>query len=165
MEPSTSPELINNIATTVILNFNFQVLVNILLYSAAATTGVVTASKLLTLVFEEFIRGFRHKWTTRYNDRRELAREITKILTEGSTTGWNIPPRDIEHIYFIANLIEATDVKANELFNTVVSSWSLNALTQEKQNPSKENIEFCQNLQSRAQTATKELKQIISKWN
>lgn len=155
----------NNLATTVILNFNFQVLVNLFFYSAAVTAGVLTASKIITLLLEEVVKGFRYKWTERYKDKKKLATTVIKICTEGSTTGWNIKPRDIEHVYFVARLLEGVDKKASKLFDQCISSWSLNAIKQETQPASEENLKYCIKLQRGAEDACKELLKIVHKWH
>ncbi len=164
MEATSSPAIINNVATNVILNFNFQVFINLLVYSAAATTGVITASKILTFLFEEAIKWFRFKQEAKYKDKKELAIVIVKIITEGSTTGWNVRPRDIEHVYFIARLLEGVDKNASKLFDQCVSSWQLSALMQESQPNTPENIKFCQDLQKRAQEGCDGVLKIVQKW-
>src|SRR5579859_8162388 len=157
--------LINNLTTNVILNFNFQVLLNIFFYSAAETTGILINSKMITLIFEEVVKGFSYKWTIRYKDKKDLGMEVIKIVTEGSTTGWNIKPRNMEHVYFIANRLEMIDSEVANNFNICISSWVLNATRQEVQEASIENISFCKELQEKAQNACKEVKKVVSKWN
>lgn len=154
----------NNFITTAILNFNFQFLINLFIYSAAATTGVLTTSKILSLLFEEVAKGLRYKWTSRYKDKKELATAVIRICTEGSTTGWNIKPRDIEYVYFIARLLEGVDKKAAKLFDQCISNWGLNAIRQESLPATKENMKFCIKLQKGAQDACGELLKVVYKW-
>jgi len=61
MESTASSSFINYFATTVILNFNFRVSINLLFYSAAVTAGVLTASKVVTFLLEELVKNFHYK--------------------------------------------------------------------------------------------------------
>jgi len=72
MEVTASSAFVDSLATTVILNFNFQVLVNLFFYSAAATTGVLTTSKIIAFLFQEAVKGLSYKWIARCEDRKEL---------------------------------------------------------------------------------------------
>lgn len=164
MEPTTTPTLVNNLITTTIINFNFQVFINLLFYSVAATTGVLATSKLITLGFEELIKVIHYRWEAKYKDKKELAIAVIKILTEGSTAGWNVKPRDMEHIYFIARLLEATDKNASKLFDQCISSWQLSAIMQDSQPGTPENIKFCTDLQKSAQEGCEGALKIIYKW-
>lgn len=164
MEATASPTLVNNFISTAILNFNFQVFFNLLFYSAAATTGVIATSKLITLAFEELFKTLRYKWEAKYKDKKELAIAVIKILTEGSTTGWNIKPRDIEHIYFIARLLEGIEKGASKLFDQCISSWQLCAIMQDTRPATPENIKFCTDLQKRAQEGCEGASKIVQKW-
>lgn len=164
MEATTSPTLINNLITTVILNFNFQVFFNLLFYSIAGTTGVLATSKLITFGFEELIKAIRYKWETKYKDRKELVIAVIKIITEGSTTGWNVKPRDIEHVHFIARLLEGIDKNASRFFDQCLSSWQLCAIMQDAQPATPENIKFCTDLQKTAQEGCDGVLKIVQKW-
>lgn len=164
MEATASPTIINDIATTIVLNFNLQVFLNLLLYSAGATTGVLVASKVITLAFEELVKALRLKWEAKYQDKKGLVIAVIKIITEGSTTGWNVRPRDMEHIYFIARLLEGVDKNASKLFDQCISSWQLCAITQNTQPATSENIKFCQDLQKRAQEGCDGVLKIVQKW-
>lgn len=164
MEATISATQINNLVSMVILNFNFQILINLFFYSAAATTGVLITSKIITLAFEELIRAIRYKWEARYRDKRELAIMIMKILTEGSTTGWNIKPRDIEHIHFVARRLEGVDKNASKLFDQCISSWQLSAIMQNTRPATVENIKFCAGLQNSAQEGCDGALDIVQKW-
>lgn len=164
MEASASPTLINNLATTVILNFNFQVFINLLVYSAAATTGVLVTSKLITLGFEGLVKALRFRWESKYKDKKELAIAVIKIITEGSTTGWNVKPRNMEHIYFIARLLEGVDKNASKFFDACISCWNISGHMQNTQPANPEDIKFCQNLQKRAQEGCDGVLKIVQKW-
>ena len=164
MEVTASSAFVDSLATTVILNFNFQVLVNLFFYSAAATTGVLTTSKIIAFLFQEAVKGLSYKWIARCEDRKELATAVIQICTEGSTTGWNIKPRDIEYTYFIARRLEGVDKKTTKLFDQCISSWSLNAIMQETKPVAMEDKKFCMELQKRAQDACEELTKIVNKW-
>lgn len=165
MEASSSSGLINSFAIqNIALNLNIQVLINIFFYAAAATSGVLLANKIITLLFEELLKILHYKWLTKYKDKKEVAIAVIKICTEGSTTGWNVKPREYEHIYFIARLLEGVDKKAGELFDRCISSWSLNAIMQDSQPGTAENIKFCTERQNEAQTASGELLGIVQKW-
>lgn len=76
MESPASSALVNNFITTVVLNINFQVLFNLFLYSASVTAGVLTASKIATLLLEKFVSFVHYKWADRYQRRMEEIREL-----------------------------------------------------------------------------------------
>lgn len=165
MESTASSIAINNPQiSSVILNFDIRVFINLVLYSMAATAGIVSTYKLLEMAFDQLLKMFHFRWVTKFKDRRELAVEVIKLCTEGSTHGWNVKPRDIEHVYFISRLVEREDKKALAFFNELVSSWSLNSLLQNTTPATKENIEFCQKLQNLAKDATDNLSKIVNKW-
>lgn len=167
MEATASPTLINNLAATVILNFNFKVFINLLFYSAAATTGVLATNKIITLAFEELIKALRYRWEAKYKDKKELAIAVIRILTEGSTAGWCVKPRDMEHVYFIARLLEGVDKKASTLFDQCIGSWQLSAQMQDelfKMPLTKENMKYFNELQKRAQEGCEGVLKIVQKW-
>lgn len=147
-----------------ILNFKVAVFFNLLLYSAAATFGVMIAQKIITLGFEELLKIIHYRWISKYKDKKELAIAVIKILTEGSTTGWNVRPRDMEHIYFIARLLEGMDKNASKLFDQCVSSWQLCAIQQDFKPATSANIKLCIELQKKAQEACDELSKLVNKW-
>lgn len=151
---------INNL----IINFNFHVAVNLFIYTFSITAAATSASKLIILLVQKLLDIIHQRLLIRLQDKRNLALEVIKICTEGSTTGWNIKSRDIEHVYYIARLLEGIDKKASELFNSCVSSWLLNAIRQEHAEATRENIEFSIELQKKAQDACEKLIKIVSKW-
>lgn len=165
MEATVSSILTNSLFTTIILSFNFQIFFNLLFYSAAATTGVIATSKLITLGFEELLKAIRYKWEAKYKDKKELAIAVIKIITEGSTTGWNVKPRDTEHIHFIARLLEGIDKNASQLFDQCISNWQLCAFMQDTQQATPENIKFCTELQKKAQEGCDGALKIVHKWS
>lgn len=96
METSNSFVLLNNFITTNILNINFQILLNLFLYSAAVTTGVLTISKIATIFLEKLASFIRYKWADRYQRRMDEIRElnikmhdrlveIAYVINEGET--------------------------------------------------------------------------------
>jgi hypothetical protein len=160
MEATTSATIINNI----LVNFNIHVVINLVIYAFFVTAAVTLSSKLIILSVQKIIDIMYRKWLTRFHEKRNLALEIIKICTEGSTTGWNIKPRNMEHIYYIARLLTARDKNAGKFFDDCISGWSLNAIKQERSSATKENIEFCIELQKRAQNACEKTVDIVNKW-
>lgn len=160
IETTSTATIINNI----ILNFNLQVVINLFVYTFFAAAGGTAASKLVILLVNEFVKVIHERWLMRFKDKRNLAIEVIKICTEGSTLGWNVRPRDIEHIYYIARLLGGFDKKTSKLFDRCIGNWSLNAIKQEKQATTPENIKFGLELQKGAQSACEEIIKIISKW-
>jgi hypothetical protein len=164
MDSTTSATTINKFLISVILNFNLRIFINLALYSIAATTGAITAYKFMEMAFDQLLKILHFRWITKFKGRRELATEIIKLCTEGSTHGWNIKPRDIEYVYFISRLIERENKTALAFFNELVSSWNLNALLQKTSPATNENVKFCQKLQNLAKAATDNLLKIVNKW-
>lgn len=163
MDNASQSALINNFGV-MIFDFKVSVFFNLFLYFAAATSGVMVTQKIITLAFEELLKIAHYRWVTKYKDKKELAVEVIKILTEGSTTGWNVKPRGYEHIYFIARLLDGADKIAGKHFDQVISNWSLCAIQQNYQPASTANIKLCVELQSKAQQACDELLKIVNKW-
>ncbi|HCQ31014.1 TPA: hypothetical protein DIU27_01335 [Candidatus Collierbacteria bacterium] len=164
MESSVSASIVNNSLVSIIIDFNFRVFLNLALYSVAATAGVVTAYKLVELVFNHLLNTLHFKWVTKFKDRRSLAIEVIKICTEGSTHGWSVTPRNIEYVYFISRLIERQNRDALAFYNELISSWNLNSLLQNTTPATQENVKFCQKLQSIAKDATDNLLKVVNKW-
>ena len=160
MDATSSATVINNI----ILNLNFQVVLNLTIYAFFITVAVTSASKLIILLVQKICDIIYQRWLIRFQDKRNLALEVIKICTEGSTTGWNTKPRDMEHIYYIATLLEGQDEKASKLFDSCISNWALNVTRQEHVEATKKNIQFSKELRKEAQDARKELVKIMSKW-
>lgn len=164
MGATASPTIINDIATTVILNFNFQVFINLLFYSAAATTGVLATSKIITIAFEELIKALCYRWETKYNDRKALASAVTKIINEGSTSSWRNKPRDMEHVNFIARLLDGVDKKASSHFDKYITCWQMYAIEIGKTHTATEDIKFRLDLQKEAQESSTNTQKIVQKW-
>ncbi len=167
MEATASQTIINDLATTVVLNFNFQVFINLLFYSAGATAGVLATSKIITLGFEELIKALRYRLEAKYKDKKELAIAVIRILTEGSTTAWCTKPRDMEHVYFVARLLEGVDKNASKLFDLCISSWQLCSsmnITLFSNPISQEDIKYWNELQKRAQDGCEGALKIVQKW-
>jgi len=160
MEPSTTTTIINN----PIFSLNLNVVLNLFVYAFFASAGVTTASKLVVLLAKTMIHLLHQKHSRHIHDRKNLRLEIIKICNEGSTTGWNIKPRDIEHIFFVGTLLEAEDKKASDIYNKMISRWVLNATRQKNTKASKENINYSIELQNDAQTAREKLLTIVAKW-
>lgn len=160
MDISPPTTTINSIA----LNLNFQVVFNLAVYAFFITAAATSASKLIVLLVQELLKFLQKKYLERFKDRRNLALEVIKICTEGSTTGWNIKQRDIEHIYYIARLLKIQDEKASQLFDLCISNWSLNAIRQDRTEATKENIEFSIKLQNEAQEACEKLVELVGRW-
>lgn len=160
MEATPAATTINNI----LFNFNIQVVLNLFVYVFFITAAATSASKLIVILIQKLLDIIHQRWLIRFQDKRNLALEVIKICNEGSTTGWNIKPRDMEHVYFIARLLEEEDSNASKLFDSCISSWALNAIRQEHSEATKENIEFSKGLQKRAQDSCGELIKIVHKW-
>lgn len=160
MDISPSATIINSIA----LNLNFQVVFNLAVYAFFITAAATSASKLIVLLVQELLKFLQKKYLERFKDRRNLALEVIKICTEGSTTGWNVKQRDIEHVYYIARLLKIEDDEASKLFDRCISNWSLNAIRQEYTEATRGNIEFSIKLQKEAQEACEKLIEKVGKW-
>lgn len=160
MEVSPSITTINNI----ILNLNFQVVFNLAVYAFFITAAATSASKIIILLVKWLLDLLHQKNLERFKNKRNLALEIIKICTEGSTTGWNIKPRNIEHIYYIARLLKIENENASKLFDRCISKWSLNAIRQDHTEATKENIEFSIKLQNEAQESCEKLVELVGKW-
>lgn len=76
MENSIPPVSISNLVATVILNIDFNVWINLFFYSVAVTSGVLVASKIATLLLEQFVSFIRYKWADRYQRRMKEIREL-----------------------------------------------------------------------------------------
>lgn len=160
MDVSPSTTTINNI----ILNLNFQVVFNLAIYAFFITAAATSASKIIILLVKWLLDLLHQKNLERFKNKRNLALEIIKICTEGSTTGWNIKPRDIEHIYYIARLLKIENEDASNLFDRCISRWSLNAIRQDHTEATKENVEFSIKLQNEAQESCEKLVGLVGKW-
>lgn len=84
MESTLSGEL-NNFVNTTIINLNAQVLVNLFLYSAAVTSGVLFTSKIIALFFEEFLKLFRYKLQLKFKNRMEEIKELNRKMHDRLT--------------------------------------------------------------------------------
>lgn len=160
MDVSPSVTTINNI----VLNLNFQVVFNLAVYAFFITAAATSASKIIILLVKWLLDLLHQKNLERFKNKRNLALEIIKICTEGSTTGWNIKPRDIEHIFYIARLLKIENEGASKLFDRCISRWSLNAIRQDHTEATKENIEFSIKLQNEAQESCEKLVELVGKW-
>lgn len=76
MENSISPTSISNFVTTVVINIDFRVWFNLFFYSTAVTSGILTASKVVTFLLEQLISFIRYKWADRYQRKMEEIREL-----------------------------------------------------------------------------------------
>lgn len=160
MDISPSATTINNI----ILNLNFQVVLNLAVYAFFIAASATSASKIIILLVQKLLELLHQKYLARFKDRKNLALEIIKICNEGSTTGWNVKPRDIEHVYYIARLLKIEDENASKLFDQCISNWSLNGIRQDHTEATKENLEFSIKLQNEAQEASEKLIELVGKW-
>jgi len=77
---ATSSGLLANFINTIVININFQVLLNIFLYSVAATSGILFTSKIITLLFEDLLQFIRFKKELKYKNKIEEIRELNKKM-------------------------------------------------------------------------------------
>lgn len=160
MDTSLPATTVNNI----VLNLNFQVVFNLAVYTFFISAAATSASKIIILLVQKLLDLLHQKYLERFKDRRNLALETIKICTEGSTMGWNVKPRDIEHVYYIARLLKIQDENVSKLFDQCISNWSLNAIRQDHAEATKENVEFSIKLQNDAQEACDKLVGTVGKW-
>ncbi len=151
---------INNI----LFNINIQVVLNLFVYVFVTAASGTLAYKLIVLGAQKALDIMHQRWLIRFQDKRNLALDVIKICNEGSVTGWNVKPRDMEHVYFIARLLRLKDENASKFFDLCISRWSLIAIKQESTTATKENIEFCLKLQKEAQDACEGLMKIVGGW-
>jgi len=80
METVTASASINYFVNNIILNFNFQVFINLLLYSGAVATGILAASKMITFLFETLVNILTYRSTVRYKNRAEEIKELNNKM-------------------------------------------------------------------------------------
>ncbi len=69
-----------NITLNNIINFNFQIFINLFLYSIAITSGITLISKLINSIAGELIKFIRFKLQTKYKDKFQEIRELNKKM-------------------------------------------------------------------------------------
>lgn len=76
MENLTSLTSMNNLAVQTIFNFNFNVFVNLFIYSAGVAFGVLTAIKII----EGIVSFVHYKWTSSFKRRAEEIKELNRKM-------------------------------------------------------------------------------------
>jgi hypothetical protein len=71
--------------------------------------------------FDERARKKRHKI--------DVARAFQKIVTEASTNGFNMLPRDMEHVHSVLDDVKGVDAAVDEKANIFVGNWQVIAHT------------------------------------
>lgn len=82
METATSAAFANNIANTIVLNFSFQVFINLFLYTGSAAFGIFTAGKIAAFLGEQIISYLHYKLTDRYRRRMDEIKELNNKMQD-----------------------------------------------------------------------------------
>ncbi len=146
---------------------NFFTTISITIFIAGGALGVFLT--LFTKFGNNFIDEYFHKREARLKKRRELAEQIIAICTEGSTVAYNAMPGDQRHIHSIASQSEVFDKSVADDIRKYLGLWVLCAIKQtpgpyENKNPSKEDIEFCANLQRQASVLDDSILERVRGW-
>lgn len=154
----------NSTTNNILINFNINVAINIFVYVFLGAVAATSAYKLAITIFEKFLDAMQQRWLARFQHRGALSLEVIKICNEATVGWWNKEPRDIEHIYYIARLLEKEDKKAGENFNILISSWFLTAAIQKDREKTSEELRFRAELKDRAEEAQRGLMKAIKSW-
>jgi len=138
---ATPPGILNNFIITTIINLNFRVLINLFLYSAAATSGILISSKTITLLFEELLKFLRFRWEVKYKDKikeiRELNTKVHDRLVElEETIRANKYPTDKTRrrlLYNASRLAKYDKTIVNDVY-TLLNDWTVNLSLKERGN-------------------------------
>ncbi|QQG40559.1 MAG: hypothetical protein HYV37_03250 [Candidatus Levyibacteriota bacterium] len=152
--------------STVTVN-NFFTTINITFFIAGGTLGVFLT--LITKFGSKFIDEYFNKREAVQKKKREFAKEVIAICTEGSTVGYNAMPGSQRHIHYIASQVEGLDKSIADDIRRYLGLWVLCAIRQtpgpyENKNPSKDDIEYCASLQRQAAVLDDSILERIRKW-
>lgn len=100
-----------------------------------------------------------------YKDKRELAKAVITICIEGQSTSFTSFPRNIEHLYYIAELVRAESEETGKDMNKLLSTWQVCASRhQGKTYLSSEEVEFVTDLQHEGRKICDKLLKTAHKW-
>lgn len=123
---------------------------------------------MITKFGHGFVDEYFDKRKVRREKKRELAKEIIAICTEGAGVGYNALPSSQEHIQYIASRVEGLDKLTAENLREYLGLWFVCAIRQtdphENKNPSQGDIEYCANLQKRAKSLEDLILGKVRKW-
>jgi len=136
------------------------------LFIASVLGGVVV--KALDAVGENWVGEWFEKRKASRLTKQQWADEIIKIFTEGASRGWNVTPRNQEHILWVSNQIEGIDKEVASELRQCMGYWTINAFNIEEKRESgsitSADIAFSQKLQKDAGTLGERLLKKAHQW-
>ena len=116
-----------------------------------------------------FVDEYFDKRKVRREKRRELAKEIIVICTEGAGVGYNAMPGSQRHIQYIASQAAGLDRSIADDLRAYLGWWVACAAGQtpgpyENRNPSQGDVERCANLQKHAKSSEDSILERVRGW-
>ncbi len=129
--------------------------------SAVGTAFVGFIFKLGEMVIQNRIARSNES----FKDRKELAEQLIVACIEGQSTSFTIYPRSMEHLYSIAEKVNAEDKKMGDVMNTFLSTWQVCAHHHSgKTHLTPEEVQFVTTLQKDGREASTTLLNTAHKW-
>lgn len=107
--------------------YNITVNINVFLFFVAATSVGFLVAKAIIYLFSLFFEGkindyFEDKGITR-TSKRVIHNEIIKMCSEGKSSGWQMRPRNLEHLYFVANTAKKWNFDLGSKIDDYIDTW------------------------------------------
>jgi hypothetical protein len=93
--------------------------------------SAIGIARVIEILLTSWIKNKSFFW----DEKRYLHDQLIRICAEGSTSGWQISPRDPEHGKYIANCIKKYDKKLGNKLELLVLNWSFYALLDPAKSP------------------------------
>lgn len=140
---------------------NLPIYLQVFFASAVGTAFVGFIFKLGEMVIQSRIERSNET----YKDRKELAEQLITACIEGQSISFTRFPRNIEHLYSIAEKVKAEDKKMGKIVNTFISTWQVCASRhQGKTHLTTEEVKFVTTLQLDGREACGMLLKTAHKW-